>query len=91
MSIEEEDRPTISRRIVSDPEPGSPGRAGVGVAYDTGAAKGNRFRIEQLWPPVGDEETGRAEPVYVDDENVIDLVQAILEHYQWEVVEEVDA
>lgn len=83
--VEQEDKPTISRRTVKAPTEGSRGRAGLGVAYDSGARKGERFRIEQLWAPAEGEETGRAEPVYVAEDDVLDLVHAILRHYEWEV------
>jgi len=83
----EEEKPTISRRIVRAPKHGNPAIAGVGVAYDSGGRHGERFRIEQLWPPMGDEETGRAEPVYVREDDVLELVKAILSHYEWEVAD----
>lgn len=75
------EQPTISRRIVREPQNGNPGRAGLGIAYDSGARDGERFRIEQLWPD------GTADPVYVDEEDVIELAREILAHYEWEVVE----
>jgi hypothetical protein len=75
------EQPTISRRIVRSPESGSPGTAGYGVAYDPGARNGERFRIEQLWPE------GRAEPIYVREEDALELARAIMKHYEWKVEE----
>lgn len=80
-SAETTDQPTISRRIVRNPEKGNPGTAGVGVAYDSGGRGGERFRIEQLWPD------GRADPVYVHEEDALELARAIMKHYEWEVAD----
>lgn len=71
--------PTISRRIVQHPKQGNPGKAGVGISYDSGAREGERFRIEQLWPD------GSAEPVYVPEEMALGLAREIIEHYEFEV------
>lgn len=67
---------TISRRVVRHP---SDGKAGIGIAYDSGGREGERFRIEQLWPD------GTAEPVYVREDEVLELVREITKHYEWEV------
>lgn len=72
-------QPTISRRIVREPQNGNPGKAGVGVAYDSGGRDGERFRIEQLWPD------GEAEPIYVHEADALELARTIIEHYEWEV------
>jgi hypothetical protein len=71
---------TISRRIVKPPANGSPGEAGVGIAYVSDARKGERFRIEQLWPD------GSAEPVYVPEDLALELAREIMSHYEFEVV-----
>ena len=75
----EREQPTISRRVVRQPEGGNPGTAGLGIAYDSGAREGERFRIEQLWPD------GTAEGIYVHEDDVLELVRAITKHYEWEV------
>lgn len=76
-----DEQPTISRRNVRPPEPGSPGTAGVGIAYDSGARDGERFRIEQVWPD------GRVEPVYVREDDVLELAREIIAHYEWEIAD----
>jgi len=77
-----DDLQSVSRRIVKSPEHGNPGKAGVAVAYDSGARDGERFRIEQLWPE------GRAEPVYVPEDLALELAREIIRHYEWEVADE---
>mgnify|MGYP006283249833 FL=1 len=73
---------SISRRIVKSPEHGTPGKAGVAVAYDSGAQDGERFRIEQLWTE------GRADPVYVPEDLALELACEIISHYEWEVADD---
>lgn len=75
-------RGTVSRRIVREPERGNPGTAGLAIAYASGERAGERFRIEQIWP------NGDVEPVYVHEDDVLELAQEILAHYEWEVEDE---
>ena len=63
---------------VYEPEPMT-GRAGLAVSWtpDPGP-KQSKFIVEQLWPPAGDEDTGRIEPVYVGDKKrVVSLIEAL--------------
>lgn len=67
---------TVQRTVIYEP---SEGEAGLAVAYhEQPGPHGTTFTVEQLWRPVGDEETGRAEPVYVGDaRRAVSLIEAL--------------
>lgn len=67
------------RTVIYEP---SDGEAGLAVSYhEQPGPHETKFRVEQLWPPSGDDETGRAEAVYVGDAlQAVSLIEALA---QW--------
>lgn len=58
--------------ILEEPTNGQIGTAGVGVRYREQARDGEKVTVEQLWPD------GDAEPVYVDEEVLPDLIHELM-------------
>jgi hypothetical protein len=71
MSDTQEPR-TERFEVITEPEAGSPGTAGLGVRYSPDARDGERVTVEQLWP------SGRAEPCYVEEDELGELIHELM-------------
>lgn len=69
------------RFVVYPPEEN---KAGLAVSYnEQPGPHGTKFTVDQLWEPGPDEESGRAEPVYVGDElRVAELIETLSQALQ---------